>query len=804
MRYSYNWLKDLSGTTSSAEEIAEKITMHSFEVEEIQKVGSSFEKVVVGEILEIEKHPNADKLQITKVDIGKEKLQIVCGANNISVGDKVPVALVGAKLKEDFIIKEAEIRGVKSFGMLCALDELGLGNDHSGIMLLDKSLKIGTAFSEIASVPDTILEIKVLPDRAHDALSHIGMAREIAALEETELDYDYDNLILSKKKTDKIKIEIENPELCTRYIGAVLENIKVEKSPEWLSSRLERCGIKSINNVVDVTNLVMLELGQPMHAFDFEKITKSETAKIFIRNAKNTESIKILDGSEKVLTGADIIIASGEEALAIAGVMGGADSGITENTKTIVLEAATFNATSVRKTRQRLNLPTDAALRFEKEIDPNLAEKAMVRAIELLENLTSARFAGSQQQYAKEKKPWKIELNLEYVDKLLGENVPKEKSIKILQALGYKIKATKNSLSVTVPTFRIDSLSAEDLIEEIGRINGYEKITEKALLAAVVSPMPNERNIFTKKIKNILVSLGFSEILSYGFYGKKEVEIFGLEKTPHLELECPLSPELSLMRISIIPGILSSIAENLKRFEKIKIFEIGKVYWKNGKELPIEKNMLVGVLALENLKNKEKNTDKRKNTDFFLAKSSVEALLQKNGISDFYFDEFKAHTIEEFAAAWHSGRTAQIKIMGSGETLGFLGEINPALLVKLGIEKRIVVFEFDLEKLEKVASEEREFSQISKYPTVSRDISMIAGQGILVDEILALFSRIGKEMLIDSELFDIFDFEDGTSSYGFHLIFGSKEKTLTSKEIDQIMENIIQKLQEEFEIKIRK
>lgn len=803
MKYSYNWLKDLSGTTLSAQEVAEAITMHSFEVEEMENVGSDFEKVVVGEIMEIEKHPNADKLQVTKTNVGGEVLQIVCGARNIAVGNKVPVALVGARLGDDFVIKEAEIRGVKSFGMLCAEDELGLGSDHSGIMQLDPLIEVGTKFSEVVSGSDTVLEIKILPDRAHDALSHVGMAREVAALSGTEMDYDYDGLVLDAHGSDKVSVAIDE-QLCPRYIAAVLEHVTVEQSPEWLRSKLERCGIRSINNVVDVTNFVMLELGQPMHAFDFDKISSGDSAMISVRNANPDEMITILDGSQKKLTGADIVIANEREAIALAGVMGGEHTGVSERTQTVVLEAATFAPINIRKTRQRLNLPTDAAMRFEKDIDPNLAEKAMVRAIEMLEHLAGAQLEGIAQQYPHKRAPFTLKLDLAYVDKLLGANVPHEQSIRILGSLGYDVQEDENILRVTVPTFRLDTQSQEDLIEEIGRIYGYEKIAPKALLAPVVAPTVNESRAFTRKTKDLLVALGYSEILSYAFYGNKERELFGLEKVEHLEIELPLTPDLSLMRVSIVPGMLAAVRENVKNFSALRLFEMGKVYWPQQGALPQEKHMLLGAVVLENVSAKQQKTDKRKYGEFYTAKSDIDALLSQLGITGHYYDDFTAHPLEDFASAWHSGRTAEIKMEAGGAAIGFVGEAHPKLLADLGITKRVALFEFDLDALREISLEEKLFMPISKFPTVVRDLSMVVKGNVSVDDILQLMQNVGKQALLDVELFDIFDFEDGTASYAFHIIFGSSERTLTGAEVDALMESIMDALKSELGIEIRK
>ncbi|NTW27333.1 MAG: phenylalanine--tRNA ligase subunit beta [Candidatus Moranbacteria bacterium] len=801
MKYSYNWLKELSDTTKTATEVAQLITTHSFEVESVEKIGSDFEGVVVGKILELAKHPNADKLQLTKIEVGDGKiLDIVCGAHNISVGDHVPVATIGTILPGNFQIKESEIRGEKSCGMLCAEDELGLGTSHEGILLLDKKTKIGTPLSEIMNNNDEILDIKVLPDRAHDAVSHVAMAREIVALENGEMDYDYDGLILPSKKAKNLKIEIENKELCPRYIGAVLGNVKVGDSPDWMKVRLEACGIKAINNVVDATNYVMLELGQPLHAFDADVIGNE----IIVRMGKKDEELVLLDGSSVKLTADDIIIANKEKALALAGIMGGKESGISTETKTIVVEAANFVALSIRKTRSRLNLFTDASGRFEKQLDPNLTEKALVRVIEILEHTAGATFEGSVDVYADKVKPWTIKLDLAYVDKLLGVSVPPKTSKTILESLGLKVQLKKDAIIAEIPTFRIDLKSQEDLIEEIGRLHGYDKVENIAPSVSVTAAKQNESRVFERALKNILTGQGFSEVYNYSFYGQRDANLCQLGSVKHLELEMPMNPEQSLLRISLIPNILKNIKENLKNYSKFSIFEIGKVYWPNGDVLPEEKTMLVGAMVVEKKSAKEEKMDKRHESGFFQAKAVVDNVLLQLGITDHYYDTFDGVPIETPLSLWHQSRSAEIKIIGSEKSIGFMGEINPFVLEQFDIRTRVVVFEFDGEKLSEVSQNEREFTPIRKHPVVTRDISLIAQRDVRIDEILMIIQQAGGDIVLDTDLFDAIDFADDSSSFAFHIILGADERTLTGKEIDSAINSITTELESKLNVKMRK
>jgi phenylalanyl-tRNA synthetase beta chain len=799
MKYSYSWLKELSGTKLSAEKTVELLTMHSFEVEGLEKIGKDLEGVVVGKILEIKKHPNADKLQVVKIQATNQKLktlQIVCGASNIKVGDKVPVAMIGTELpassageSHGLKIKEAEIRGVKSFGMLCAEDELGLGKNHSGIMILDKNVKVGMNLAEYLKLKDEVLEIKVLPDRAHDAMSYVGVAREIAALTNKKFDYDFDGLKLSKIKSKKLKVEIKDKKLCPRYIGAVIENIEVKDSPDWMKTRLLASGVRPINNIVDATNYVMLELGQPLHAFDYERLAnnaqiKSEYARIVVRRAKDKEKLILLDDSQIELNSSDLLITNGEKPLALAGVMGGKDSGISQNTKTLVLESANFDAVNIRKTRTRLSLKTEASDRYEKDIDPNLCEKAMVRVIEIIEKIAGGKLEGVEDVYPSPVKSWKIKLNLDYVNKLLGEAIPAKEIIKILESLGikttsYKLKAT--SFDSIIPTFRIDLKTQEDLIEEIGRIWGYEKIKPQLIFSEVKPAKISQKMELRRYMKDILAGLGFDEVMNYSFYSRKDADNLGLSGTKHLELENPANPDQELLRISLLPNILKNVRENLKNFETLDIFEMGRVYFFDAKEKRIEKNYLSGASVFA--KKSEKN--------FFEAKGYLEAFLQKMRLQNLeYIPDVQG-----------------MKIKSSGKEIGFLKIVSENILDSFEIKRfkgDVLVFEFDADLISELSGENFVYKQISKYPKVRRDISfMLEKNKITTKEIYDLIKKLGGKNLETVELFDIFQKENKTS-LAYHLEFGASERTLENKEIDEIMGKIIRGLEKELKVEIRK
>lgn len=793
MKYSYNWLKEISGTKKSAEELAKILTMHSFELDGIETKGDGLENIVVGEILDIQKHPNADRLQLTKIDIGTKELDIVCGANNIKVGDKIPVALVGAVLPgisakggpaSGWEIKEAEIRGVKSFGMLCAEDELGLGKDHSGILILEKNAKIGASIKEALGLNDTVIDLDVLSNRGHDALSHWGMAKEISSLENKKANTYYDKLKITGKKSGKVKVEVKDENLCPRYIGAVMNNIKIQESPEWIKNKLLALGMNPISNIVDATNYVMLELGQPLHAFDIEKI-KGE--KIIIRKAERGEKIKLLDETTKELDLEDLVIADSEKVLAVAGVMGGEDSGINEFTTSIVLESANFNQTSIRKTRMRLGIKTDASDRFEKGIDPNLAETAIARIVEIIEKM-GGKLEGYVDIYPKKIKPWKINLDLNYVNKLLGENISQKQITEILNLLGIETKSKGNVVIATIPTIRIDLKTQEDIIEEIGRIYGYEKIKSKALTAEIQAAKIGDLRKLERKLKNILVGFGFSEVYNYSFYGEKDVAICSLSQNQHFELENPMNPDQLFLRTSLVPNILKNVKENLKNFKELEVFEIGKTYFQEGEVLPKEKIMLVGAVATEENDNA---------SGFYEAKGYIEGLFSKLGISEVGF------SVEEIPQMFHPVRTANIK--KEERIIGIIGEITPLVLEGYGIKKRITIFEFDIEILLENSLKNREFALIRKYPVSNRDISMIAKSEIVVDDIIKNIQKSGGNLVLNIELFDVFNFkEKNETSFAFRISFGSEDRTLRNEEVEEIMEKVIENLEKELKVKVRK
>ncbi|MFA5925468.1 MAG: phenylalanine--tRNA ligase subunit beta [Parcubacteria group bacterium] len=647
---------------------------------------------------------------------------------------------------------------------------------------------------------ETQMEFSILPNRGHDALSHIGMAREICALEGRKFTPTFNvGSALAVPRSDLgVNIEIKDKKLCLRYVGAVIKNIKISPSPKWMQTRLLVSGVKPINNIVDITNYVMLETGQPMHSFDLEKIkgeisNKSKTSnskiKIIIRRAKKNEKIILLDDKEYMLSENDLVIADSEKVLALAGVMGGSDSAISNKTASIVLESANFNATSIRKTRTSQNIITESSHRFEREIDPNLAETAMARAIELTKEICGKNIeaASIMDIYPKKVKPWQVKLDTNYVNRLLGENIPIAKMKNILENLG--LKSLRHSVSkwifFEIPTHRIDLKTQEDLIEEIGRIYGYENIKEQAPCAEVKALPRNEKRDFENKLRDILIGFGFSEVMNYSFYGKEDIEKCGLRVEDHIEVANPLSSEQQYLRETFSPGILKNVNLNLKNFSDIKIFEIGREFGKKG-NTPYEESVLAGGLV----------SNSAKENSILALKGELESILNKLGLRNI---KFEAQDTD--FGFWHPSRISRIII--NGEKIGKIGEINPLISKKYGIKQRVAYFGLGTEELLRLLPKETLYHSISKFPIVERDLSMFIEKDTKYADIVANVKKTGGSLVKNIDLFDVFE-KEGEKSLALRLKIGSDAKTLTSEEIDAVMEKIISSLEKELKVKVRK
>jgi len=657
---------------------------------------------------------------------------------------------------------------------------------------------------------DWVLDIDVLPNRGPDCFSHLGIAREIAVITDSQFQIPDSGIEEDKvlKAKDFVSVNIKDSQVCPRYTARVITDLKVGPSPKWIRDRLLVCGLRPINNVVDIANYVMLETGQPLHAFDFEKLSstnhefkKITNKKIIVRKAKRGERITTLDEEKYDLDEDILVIADSKSPLAIAGIKGGKKAEIDSKTKMIVIESANFNSRIIRRSSKKIDLKTDASWRFEHGIDPNLTEFAINRAALLIQKIACP--VGSRRDsygaggkicqglvdfYPKKISPKIIKLDLDYLKRLLGVEIPKTKVKKILEKLGLKIKNLKlKIITIEVPTFRLDISIPEDLIEEIGRIYGYEKIPSVFPIVALI-PAKRNLDIFWEDFsKNTLKEAGFGEVYNYSFIGEKETKIFKYQPDNLIEVENPISLEQRYLRPSLIPNLLKNVRNNLKQFDEIKIFELGKIFKKPKTE---EKRMLTGLITGD---------------AFYQAKGVIDLLFSELGISNIWYDEYKPTPEESKISVWHLKKSAEIKL--NNTEIGFLGEISPRILDELKIEKKITVFDLDFEKSQKLCSEEHEYRPISRYPAAVRDLAVLVPREVKVEEVLNKIEIAGSLLVIDIDLFDIYEGEElpgGKKNLAFHLIYQAEDRTLSSKEIDEVQQKIIKSLEEEPEWQVRK
>jgi phenylalanyl-tRNA synthetase beta chain len=794
MKYSYNWLKELSGTKKTPAQLAEFLMMHAFEVEGVSQFSHHLENVLVGKVVKLEKHLNADKLRVARVEFGKNKIsQIVCGASNVEVGQKVAVALPGAKLSGGMEIKVAVLRGVESQGMICSEKELGLGNGHDGILVLPKYAPVGLSFAKYAGLEDSILEIKILPDRGSDALSYQGMAREIAALGGHKPHFAEKNESLKIPKINRApKVVISDKLGCRRYIGISFENVEVGESPLWLKMKLMLSGLRPVNNIVDITNYLMLLTGQPSHIFDADKIF----GVITVRRAKQNERLTLLTGETKTLSSEDIVIVDEKQALALAGVMGGAYAAVTEETKNIFMEIANFDAAAVRRSKARHNLPTDASYRFERNLDPNLPSEVAKEACVLITCFAFGKYSGMRDVYPRKIKEWKIVLPIERIANVLGQEISLSETARYLELLGLSVKknAQKKLIEVNVPTRRPDLRDEWNLIEEIGRLRGYEKIIPKQPLVPLAPQDGNAQKTFEYVMKKYLAHNGFDELLTYSFYGERDQVAARLPRGNHLELDNPLSPEQKLLRTTLAPTSLSKISENLRRFDNFNCFEWGSVFARDDKkQIKEKKSLLIAIVRA-----------KKNEPAFFAIKGNMMALFGAFHISNVTFEPLAESAQIPEVLVLHPTQSAIVK---SGKIiLGVLGELHPLVARNFGIAARVALAELDTAALMEARETEILFHPLPKFPFATRDISLtfpcIDGRSITVAEAEKLLIEAGAPLLKKWELFDVYE-KENEKSLAFHLFFGADYRTLSSEEMDMSFDRIVALAKERFGASLR-
>ena len=804
MLLSLNWLKDFIEIPKNAtpEDLALRLSMHTVEVEGLNYQASSFEGVVVGKVLEVTKHPNADRLRVTKVDIKKEILTIVCGAPNVEVGQLVPVATIGAILPGDFEIKESEIRGEKSYGMICAEDELGLGTSHEGIMVLGKKAKVGQPLSAYLNLDDIILEIdnKSLSNRS-DLWGHYGMAREISTFYDTELK-SYDSFLEPSisEGEEKLEVKVEEKKLCPRYMALSVSGIKVEESPKWLKDRLVAIGLRPISNIVDITNYVMFETGQPLHAF-----AKDQMKKIIVRQAKKGEHIETLDGKERELSEDMLVIASPEGPMAVAGVMGGKGSGITDETTEIIIEAANFEAVSIRKTAGKLGLRTDASMRYEKSLDPSLTETGLRRAYALIKTICKDAKASSLitdiSSFSLNLGP--ITLNLNWISDKVGQEIPKKQIINILERLGFTIQDLGDDLEIMVPTWRAakDISIKEDVLEEIMRIYGYDNIITAAPLISLDPPIILSERVLEKKIKNLLSgALALSETYNYSFVGESQLKKLNLDFNNHLKLVNPISDQQTMLRQSLIISLLSNVKTNQFNYDEIGLFELGRVYLdtpgifnkvgEDKERLPYQEKRVAFVLS------------GKKGNYFTKAKGFAETIIETI-YNNTWETEFVS--VEDFPAYSDSKKSVRVRV--NNHDLGLVTTVNSEVSSKYGLKNETVLVELNFAELLALFSvcQELKYEAVPKYPAISRDLAFVVDSGILYNDLRREIKSF-NDLITKVELFDSYQGDklgEDRKSLAFHIIYQSSERTLRAEEIDQIQADLFAKLEEKFGAQIR-
>ncbi|NNC49332.1 MAG: phenylalanine--tRNA ligase subunit beta [Flaviramulus sp.] len=803
MKISYNWLKQFLKTDWTPEQTSELLTDLGLEVEGIelyQSIKGGLEGIVVGEVLTCIKHPNADKLKLTTVNIGADKpLQIVCGAPNVATGQKVPVATIGTVLYteegEAWTIKKGKIRGEESHGMICAEDELCLGKSHDGILVLDKAIKVGTLAADIFEVEnDQIFEIGLTPNRA-DAMSHLGVARDLkAGLIQKEINLELITPAVSAFRVDnrtvKIDVDVINKDLAPRYCGLTITGLKVKESPAWLQHRLKAIGLSPINNIVDATNYVLHDLGQPLHAFDAVKIYGN---KIEVKTLKAGTKFTTLDGVDRELHAEDLMICDGEKPMCIAGVFGGINSGVTESTTSIFLESAYFNPISIRKTAKRHGLNTDASFRFERGIDPNITEYALKRAALLIQELAGGEITSDIiDVYPNKIKDFEVRLSFENAEKLIGEEIPKETIKRILTSLEIKVNnVTETGLGLTVPAYRNDVEREVDIIEEVLRVYGYNNIaTTEKLNASISRASKFEDYKIQNVVGNQLASQGYFEILSNSLTTSKYVELSEQLKEDHnISMLNPLSNDLSVLRQSLLFSGLEAVSFNLNRKRNdLKLFEFGKTY--HGFENKREEYKHLSMFTTGN-QSLESWLTSGKKSDFFYLKGSIVSILERLGISRYN----EAATKNDF---FSEGLTLSL---GKAKIVDF-GLIRKPILKHFDISQDVVYADFNWDTiLDMVKRNNITFKAITKYPEVKRDFALLLDENVTFESIHKLAKQSEKQLLKSVNLFDVYQGKNlpkGKKSYAVSFTLQDENKTLTDKQIDKIMS----KLQQSFETQL--
>lgn len=782
MRVPVKWIRDFVDIDISAQELADKMTMTGTKAETIEYLGEEISNVLVGKIVEIEKHPDADKLQITQIDIGTgENIQIVTGAQNIAIGDVVPVAMHKSTLPNGIKITKGKLRGVVSNGMLCSCKELNVDEKYvdekskNGIWILDKSLTLGQDIKEALDLKDAIIEFELTANRP-DCLSMIGIAREVSATIDKSINIPKNEFETTDEKFDfEVKIEDEN--LCSRYMLRKIKDVKIEKSPYSIQRRLIEAGIRPINNIVDITNYVMLEYGQPMHAFDSKMLNN----KIVVKRAKNGEKFTTLDDVQRTLDDSMLMITDGEKSIAIAGVMGGQNSEIADTTTEVVFECASFEQDSIRLTSKKLGLRTDSSSRFEKGIDLQRPKLALDRACYLIEKYGYGKIVGdTKDNISTNIEQRQISIDAKKIISKLGNDIEIDEIKTILEKLFFEVKVDGTILNIKIPFYRNDITMSDDILEEVARIYGFNNIISKNINSVVTFGEKTPIKKFEDNAKYALMSNGLTEVITYSFIGEKDLDMINFPKDKILKILNPLGEDKSIMRTTLVPSMMNVVKTNYTRKNNFFAgFEIGHIFIKeeDNKE-PIQKRQLVGAIYGDNM-------------DFFALKSMLEGAFDNIGIHQRKYEADHTNTL------FHTQRCA--KIYAGNNEVGYIGELHPIILENYEIKRRVYIFVIDFDKLFESKYEVKLAQNVSKFPAIKRDIAFVVDEKVLCSQIENLISENANDIVEKVELFDIYvgsQVEKGKKSMAYSIIYRTNDRTLTDDEVNPVQEKILKELEE--------
>ncbi|MCI0748103.1 MAG: phenylalanine--tRNA ligase subunit beta [Verrucomicrobia subdivision 3 bacterium] len=806
MKVTLNWLKQYVGFDWTPEELRERLTMLGLEVEGMQKLGGEFEGIVVAEVLTRDKHPNADKLSLCRVADGKGERQIVCGAQNFKPGDKVPLILPGASLppkpgeKEPFTIKVGKIRGVESHGMLCSPKELGLSDDAQGLLILPPAAKVGQPFAEHLgrAAGDVVYDLEITPNRP-DLNSVIGIAREISAVTGNPLRLPDVKLPDGGDRVEKwVAVRLEDPELCARYAARVVRGVRVGPSPDWLRQTLEKVGVRSISNVVDVTNYVMLEIGQPLHAFDYHLLGKGQsgTPTIVVRRAGEGEKFTTLDGQERALTTQNLLIADETKAIALAGVMGGQNTEINEKTVDVLIESAWFKPQNIRATSKRLELRTESSYRFERGADIRICDWASCRAAQLiLETAGGELLAGVVDAFPVPPAPKEIQLRHRKTDELLGVAIPPAESVKHLRRLGLEmIKEAADACTVRVPTFRVDLKREADLIEEVARLYGVDKIPATSPRGAIGANVFDAVHDHIAEARRLLTGLGLSEAQGQTLVSSESAKLVTGDV---LALENPLSADMNLLRPSLIPGLLDMLRHNLHRKnDDVALFELGRVFRKeNGVR---EQRNVAFALTGRRQPGFWTGDDREATYDIFDLKGILEEFLEQFGVRGANYAR-RAEAVSPYI------ESAVIQL-GGKLILGEIGQLSPLLAKRCDLRDRVLIAELNLDMLLARRKSEKSFKPLPAFPSIRRDVAMIVPESTPHESVLNTVKKLKPANLERVDLFDVFrgqNIPPGQKSMAYAFTYRNPERTLTDEEVNAAHEKVIEQFRKELQATIR-